>query len=103
MIERMIESNRPTRFLLAALLLAGLMLAGRTALAIHGYSHDLAQPGTECGVCDLGHLSKSDHVDVCTAHPAAAFEVHCAPDVHTTVVVLASSPYLPRAPPSTSF
>lgn len=101
MIESMTDSSRSTRFLLAALVLAALLLAARTGLAIHHYSHDLAQPNTECEMCDLGHLSKSDLVHACTSHPAAGFEALCATAVRATVVVLARTPYLPRAPPST--
>lgn len=102
MIEPMIDSTRSTRFLLAALVLAALLLAARTGLAIHHYSHDLAQPNTECEMCDLGHLSKSDLIHACTSHPGAVFEVLSATAVRAAVVVLAHTPYLPRAPPSTN-
>ena len=100
MITKMRIRDARTRLLLGVLFLAGLLLAGRTALALHDYQHDLAKPNTECKVCALGHVFKSELVEQCATHTTPAFEVLCEFAGCITLVVYPRASYLSRAPPS---
>ena len=48
--------------LAAFLLLAGLLLVGRTTIATHAYEHDLAEIAHDCEFCESVHVSGKDLV-----------------------------------------
>lgn len=60
MIVPMASTQTPQPRLLIALLLACLLVAGRSAIASHVYEHDLAQSADDCPVCEMGQFSKDD-------------------------------------------
>ena len=55
----MASSSSIPRFT-AALLLAALLLVGRSTIATHAYEHDLAEDAHECEFCESVHVNGKD-------------------------------------------
>lgn len=91
-------TQRP-RFLTIALL-AGLVLAGRMALATHGYEHNMGEAVHECAVCEFGHISKDDLVAIAEAPQLAVVHENRRLAAVAVAIFPPSGPYLARAPPS---
>ena len=85
--------------LLTVLLLAGLLLAGRAALAAHTYEHDLGEAHTECAICEFGQAFKDELVS--SVESSQITVLHEARRVSGDVAIITPrrNPYPARAPP----
>jgi len=88
------------RPLLGVLLLAGLLVAGRTALACHHYEHDAATPDTKCELCHLSQISKHGLAQIAAAHAPDTVGVAKPSAARPVAIVFPLTAYWSRAPPS---
>lgn len=98
-IPPMIASEPSRRALAAVLLLAGLVLAGRMALAVHPYEHDLAEFSVECDLCECCQVNGDDLHKTATASNEAPATEQVLPAVSGPELPFRRGPCLPRAPP----
>lgn len=96
----MIVSGTVRRRLASVLLLAGVLLAGRLAMATHPYEHDLATVSPDCKQCEFCHFFNDSLVHVDTSTPTA-HAVDPIPHILPEPAFLPrQSTRFPRAPPS---